>query len=133
MTVEKYCRYCGKFFKENDLQDVEKHQKNHERKKLAEKTFGHIANYNERQFLKSEIYKKDFENEEEGLNLNEKLGSLELLTYINWSRSLEGCGYDLKHPTLQEYTIYQNLEDCIFLNGTYINMKIYKKYLNCSF
>lgn len=127
MTVQNYCRYCGKTFFD-DPQDVEKHQKNHERRILAERVFGHIANYNERQFLKDEAHKNN--NGSYNQDVTEILGGQELIYYIEWSRSVEGCGYDLKHPTLQEYILFRKTSDCIFLNGTYVNMKIYKEHLN---
>lgn len=119
------CRYCGMGFVNNNEQDVKDHKKCHERKILAERVFGHIATYEEREYLKDKVHKNN-----KGEYVEEYcLGGKELLYYAHWSRSIEACGYDLKHPSLQEYTLMRNLNSDL-LNGSYVNMKKYKQYLH---
>lgn len=113
------CKFCGLQFT-NYREDLEKHLKIHKRKQLAEKVFGHIANYHEREFLKQDYaYKRN------------GICDKSVIIYAHWCRSIEGCNYDLMHPTLQEYSNHYGKDDCDWLeDSTYVNMQKYKKHIN---
>ena len=113
------CKFCGIQFT-NCKEDLEGHLKIHKRKQLAEKVFGHIANYREREFLK-----QDYAYTGNGVC------DSTVVMYAHWCRSVEGCNYDLMHPTLQEYAMHYKKNDCDWLgDSTYVNMQKYKRHIN---
>lgn len=119
MAALNHCKFCGMSYCDTP-DDVKKHQKIHERKVLAERKFGHIATYSERERLKTESYDS---------NGNDIKSGFDNRVYAYWSRSVEGCNYDLMHPDFREYKAFY-LSNMPFMNGSYINMKRYKGFLN---
>lgn len=130
----KNCYYCGMSYCNNIPEDVERHQKIHQRKQLAERVFGFIAPRSIREHIKDYAWNG---NDNEFVHRDEPLpGGEELIYYAHWCRSIEACNFDLKHPTLQEYIIIRKNKFNELLNipgGSYINMKKYKEYLNKPF
>lgn len=112
------CVFCGMDFCEDIQDDVIRHQKNHQRKVLAEEKFGHIAPYRERENLKDVAMIK-------GTDLY-NIGGERITYYAHWCRSVEACNYDLKHPNLSEYIMLRKTNSDL-LRGSYVNMKRYKE------
>lgn len=121
MAALLYCNYCGMSYTDDPL-DYKAHQKNHQRKQLAERVFGHIAPYSEREYLKRDNHYAD---EHKCTTEYKDDYNDELTLYAWWSRSVEACNYDLKHPNLYEYIrLYRSNSPLI--RGSYVNMKLYK-------
>lgn len=125
------CIYCNTIYDPSIEEDEEEHRKRHERKILAERIYGHIATEKERSMIRSYVSKEKnvYENTMGCMDIDKSYE--ELLIYCYWSRSIEGCNFDLMHPSLKEYTIYyKNGASFMPLGKTYINMKEYKNLYN---
>ena len=118
MSTLDRCVYCGKGYCKDIPEDVMEHQKFHTRKELAEKVFGHIATYAEREQIKDNIFERGTDRY--------LTGGRRQQYYAWWCRSIEACNFDVKHPSLQEYIDLSESKSPL-MNGSYVNMKKYKQ------
>lgn len=121
MKELRKCIYCGYSYFSNESA---MHTKYHRKKIIAEEKFGHIATYNERELIKNYAY---------GQKDNIWCDCVdELIIYTYWCRSIEKSGFDINHPTFEEY--YNNFDKpnikWLEKGKSQVNMKLYKSISN---
>lgn len=112
------CPDCGMWYDANDPEDVNSHQINHASWKKATEKFGQLCcNYAENERIKGE---NRAISHNMSLPLTERIDAQIKVLWCLFSRSVDGCGYDLRHVPFDTYIsmmlgneayVSNNLED----------------------